>query len=319
MESLSYDVAIEAAVRAPSLHNSQPWRFRRAGDAIEVRLDHARQLPASDPTGWGARLAVGAAVFNLRLALAVQGWEPRVALTPSPTEPDLLAVVSPGPPYVSSPAEQQLWEAVERRHSNRAPFWPDPVPAQARARLVTAARAEAAWLELLIGAGPLALLSSVAQTANTVLMSNPAYQAELSAWTRGGDTDGVPADGVPAEAGGPSPEPQDLLPARSYSERPRPAGLDYEQLPLVGVLGTVGDTPGDQLTGGQALQRVLLTATVDDLAVSLVSQPIEVPSAREQLRLALGKFGTPQMVLRIGYGVAGTATGRRLLAEVFEG
>jgi nitroreductase len=312
--TLDYPAAIQAAVRAPSLHNSQPWRFRRAGDAIEVRLDPDRRLPASDPTGWGARIAIGAAVLNLRLALAVQGRGAQAVLTPSRTEPDLLAVVSPGQPHPATPTEQRLWKAIERRHSNRAPFWPDPVPADARTRLVSAAQAEGAWLELLIGAGPLAVLASVAQAANSVLMRNPAYQAELTAWTR----EGAATDGVPADAGGPSPEPQDLLPARPYSDRPRPAGRDFEAHPLIAVLGTVGDTPGDQLMAGQALQRVLLTATDDDLAVSMVSQPIEVSSAREQLRLALGKYGAPQMVLRIGYGIPGTATPRRPLAEVFD-
>jgi hypothetical protein len=86
--------------------------------------------------------------------------------------------------------------------------------------------------------------------------------------------------------------------------------------PLVAVLGTVGDTPGDQLVAGQALQRVLLTATDDGLAASLVSQPIEVARAREQLRLALHQPGPPQMVLRIGYGLPGRPTPRRPVREV---
>ena len=313
--TLDYPAAVRAAIRAPSLHNSQPWRFRRREGAIEVRLDRDRLLPACDPTGWAARIAIGAAVFNLRLALAVQGWVAQVALTPSRTEPDLLAVVSADGRRPASPTEQGLWQAIERRHSNRAPFWPDPVPVDARARLVEAARTEGAWLELLLGAGPLALLADVAKTANDVLMRDPAYRAEILAWTR----DGTATDGVPAEAGGPHPEPQDLLPARPYSRRPRPPGRDFEAHPLIAVLGSVGDTDGDQLVAGQALQRVLLTATADDLAVSMVSQPIEVPGAREQLRLALGRFGPPQMVLRVGYGVPGTATPRRPVEEVFDG
>jgi hypothetical protein len=84
------------------------------------------------------------------------------------------------------------------------------------------------------------------------------------------------------------------------------------------VLGVTGNTAGDQLIAGQALQRVLLTATDAGLAASMISQPIEVPAAREQLRLALGRFGTPQMVLRLGYGRPGRPTSRRPVAEVLD-
>jgi nitroreductase len=313
--TIDHAAAVAAAVRAPSLHNSQPWRFRvRDDSAIEVRFDPERRLPASDPTGWGARLAIGAAVFNLRLAFAVQGVTPQVLLTPAGADQHLLAVVQPGPPHAATPEERRLWEAVGRRHSNRDPFFADPVPADARVRLVSAAREEGAWLELLIGDGPLAALSGIARTANEVLMRDEAYRAEINAWIR----NGAAPDGVPMEAGGPRPEPQDLLPARPYSAEPRSTWQDFKGHPLVGVLGTVGDTVGDQLVAGQALQRVLLTATDADLAVSMVSQPIELPSAREQLRLALGRFGPPQIVLRIGYGVPGGPTPRRPIEDVMD-
>jgi hypothetical protein len=87
----------------------------------------------------------------------------------------------------------------------------------------------------------------------------------------------------------------------------------------VAVLGTGGDTVLDQIQAGQALQRVLLTATDHHLAVSMLSQPIEVPAARERLRHGLGRVGSPQMVLRIGYGQPGFPTRRRPLADVIDG
>ncbi|HEU4424422.1 MAG TPA: nitroreductase family protein [Pilimelia sp.] len=306
--------AVSAAIRAPSLLNSQPWRFRLHAGAIEVRTDPDRRLPASDPTGWAARIACGAAVFNLRLALAVAGTPAEVQVRPSPGDPDLMARLVPAKPRPATPVERALYAAVPRRHSNRQPFWPTPVPPDVRTRLVDAARAEGAWLELVIGTAAVDAVATIAHSAHRVLERNADYVAEMSAWIRSEHAN----DGVPTESGGPTAEPQDLLPPRPFGARTRAPGRDFEAEPLVAVLGAPADTAGHQVTAGQALQCVLLTATDLGLSVSMLSQPIEVPSAREQLRLALGRFGTPQMVMRMGYGQPGWPTPRRDPADVID-
>ncbi|HEU4422611.1 MAG TPA: nitroreductase family protein [Pilimelia sp.] len=309
-----FRTAVADAVRAPSLHNSQPWRFRLITGAIEVRIDRDRQLPVADPHGWAARIACGAAVFNLRLALAVAGTPAEVRVRPDPADNDVVARLVPGPPRPPTPTERSLHAAIARRHSNRAPFAPEPVPATARSRLIEAARGEGAWLELVIGTAAVGAVAEIAHSANRVLHRDPRYLLELTSWTRATTA----ADGVPADASGSAPEPQDLLPARPFGARTRAPGRDFEPEPLVAVLGAAGDTHGDQISAGQALQSVLLTATDLGLAVSMLSQPIEVPAAREQLRLALGRFGTPQMVMRIGYGQPGWPTPRRDVADVID-
>ncbi|MCO1616606.1 Acg family FMN-binding oxidoreductase [Micromonospora tulbaghiae] len=306
--------AVADAVRAPSLHNTQPWRFRLVDGGIEVSVDPLRGLPATDPTGWGARIAAGAALFNLRLALAVAGTPATVRLRPYPADPDVVARLVPDVPRRPTPVEQSLYGAISHRFSNRAPFWPDPVPAEARWRLGEAARAEQCWLELVIGTSAVNAVAEVARSAHRVLERDPAYVAERAEWIR---SEPAP-DGVPTDAGGPQSEPQDLLPQRGFGGRNRAPGRDFEPEPLVAVLGSAGNTSADQILAGQALQRVLLTATDAGLSVSMLSQPIEVPAAREALRMSLGRFGTPQMVMRIGYGQPGRATPRRPVEEVLD-
>ncbi|MGC4770772.1 Acg family FMN-binding oxidoreductase [Micromonospora sp. DT44] len=306
--------AAASAVRAPSLHNTQPWRFRLRAGGIEVLADPSRRLPATDPSGWGVRVACGAALFNLRIALAVAGVPARVRLRPEPAEPDLLARLVPDLPRRPSPSEQSLHTAIPRRFSNRLPFWPDPVPSDARWRLGDAARAEGCWLELLVGVSAVNAFGEIARGAHRVLERDPAYRAEREQWLRHGSA----PDGVPTSAGGPQHEPQDVLPTRGFGGRDRAPGRDFEPEPLVGVLGSVGNTAIDQVVAGQALQRVLLTAVDAGLGVSMLSQPIEVPTAREQLRVSLGRFGTPQMVLRVGYGQPGRPTPRRAVDDVLD-
>ncbi|MEU4477707.1 nitroreductase [Micromonospora sp. NPDC023966] len=302
------------AVRAPSLHNTQPWRFRLVDGGIELSVDPLRRLPATDPSGWGARIACGAALFNLRLALAVAGTPATVRLRPRPSEPDVVARLVPDVPRRPTPTEQSLHGAIARRFSNRAPFWPDPVPADARWRLGEAARAEQCWLELVIGTSAVNAFAEIARSAHRVLERDPAYVTERTEWTRSASS----PDGVPAAGGGPQSEPQDLLPQRGFGGRDRAPGRDFEPEPLVAVLGSAGNTAADQIVAGQGLQRVLLTATDAGLAVSMLSQPIEVPGAREALRLSLGRFGTPQMVMRIGFGQPGRTTPRRPIDDVLD-
>jgi nitroreductase len=303
--------AAEAGVRAPSLVNSQPWRFGLRDGAVEIRIDPDRRL-AADRAGWAARMACGAAACNARLALAVAGTPARVELHPDPGDRDLVVRLRPAPPRAPTYAESELYEAIARRYSNRGPFWPDPVPADVRHRLVEAARGESAWLDLLVGTTAITAFGEIAHSADRVLRRDARYQAEFATWTH---ADHAP-DGVPVQAGAPLAEPQDLLPQRLFTDRRRPPGQDYEPEPLIGVLGVAGDRPADQTTAGQAMQRVLLTATAAGLDTSMISQPIEVPAARDQLRRALGRAGYPQIVIRFGYGTPGHPSPRRAVADV---
>jgi nitroreductase len=304
--------AAAAGSRAPSLHNSQPWQFRLRDGAIEVLADPRDHLATADRIGWTVRIACGAAAFNARLALLANGTPADVRLRPDPVDPMVMARLRPAPLRPATYTECDLFTAIGRRRSSREPFWPDPVPADVRVRLVDAARAEGSWLELLIGMTALSGFAQIAQSADRVLRRDPAYQTRLSEWSRTEAAD----DGVPMMAAARLAEPEDRVPQRAYGGRPRAQGRDFEPEPLIAILGSTGDTAADQINAGQALQRVLLTATVAGLATSMISQPIEVIGAREQLSRSLGgRTGTPQMTLRIGYGQPGSPTARRDLAK----
>ncbi len=145
------DGLVLAAVAAPSMHNTQPWRFRveGAGGTIELHADPARMLPVGDPDGRAAHIACGAALLNLRVAAAVAGLRPDIRLLPDPGQPLLLAAIRLAGGHQPTWWEGELHAAIWRRQTNREPFSNRPVPPGIRAELAEAACLEGATLAFL--------------------------------------------------------------------------------------------------------------------------------------------------------------------------
>ncbi|MFI9450729.1 Acg family FMN-binding oxidoreductase [Amycolatopsis sp. NPDC052450] len=301
--------ALRAAVRAPSPHNSQPWIFELAPDTIDVVLDESRILGACDPEAREARLACGAALLNLLLAIAAAGRVSDVELAPEGARPSLLARVTLGPRHRPTATERRLAAAIPRRYSNRHPFTDEPVPLRLRTAVREAAREEGARLVLVDEAGLLEATAGLIRRADHVQGLDTAFQRELRAWTRQTAED----DGVPTYAGGPR-SAGGLLAGRYVNEGGAPRV--FEQDPLVAVLTTPNDAPISQVRAGCAMQRVLLTATDAGLSASFYSQPIEITAVRAELRDLLGGAGHPQTVFRLGYGYPGVKPPRRPIEAV---
>ena len=309
---------LSAAITAPSLHNSQPWRFRRTPSAFELYADDAQLLPVADPQGRELRIACGAALLNLRIAISGLGVHPVVRLMPDPQRPDLLATVRPQGHRPVTPEDLMLLAAIPRRRTNRRPFTSVPVPPRVVNSLRRAAKAEQAWLARFVPA-QLPLLRSMVRQAHMVQQKDPAFLAEWAAWTGRGEGERT---GVPARTSGPLPEPQDEWVLRDFSAgtaRSRLPGKDFEARPLIVTVGSFHDLPLAQVQAGQAMQRVLLTATAEGLSASFLSQVVEVPAVRRQLRGLVGGGLWPQVVLRLGYGSLTSSTPRRPLADVIDG
>jgi nitroreductase len=298
------------AGRAPSLHNAQPWLFGVGTDVIELHADPRRRLPAVDPDDREQRISCGAALFTLRLALHGRGVRPIVTLFPDPARPDLIAAVRHGGTRAATPEQRRLLRAVPLRRTNRHRFTDVAVTRQELYALRRAALDEGAWLHVVDSAGDRAQVQRLAALAHRQQVADPAFTAELRRWT---GTAAGRRDGVPASSGGPRPAPHDRWVPRDFSADAAPGRVpagDAEQDPVIAVLTSHLSGPRAEVQAGQALQRVLLAATAHGLAVSFLSQIVEVPGPRDQLRMFLGANRPPQVVLRIGRGRPVLATPR---------
>jgi nitroreductase len=307
---------LDTAGRAPSLHNAQPWLFRILPDVIELHADLRRRLPVADPEDRELRIGCGAALFTLCLALHAHAVRPAVTVLPDPHRPALLAEIRHGGTTPPTPEQRRLLDAVPRRHTNRHPFSDVAVADHEQHTLRRAALDEGAWLHVVEDPHQRHAIEQLALRAHRAQDADPAFADELRRWTGAGADR---ADGVPAIAGGPRTAPQDRWVLRDYTADTAPErvpGKDFEHRPLIAVLTSHLSGHAAEIQTGQALQHVLLAATADGLAVSFLSQIVELPGPREELRRVIGGTRPPQAVLRIGRGWPVTATPRRPVADL---
>lgn len=308
--------ALEAAIRAPSPLNTQPWRFVVGAGRIEVRLDPARILPVADPDGREARLACGAALFNIRTMVRALGAGAVVDELPDTADPELLGVVRVRGRHVVTPEERELATAIPHRSTYRRPFEEHPVPPPVQARLVAAAHAESARLETLDDPSRYNEVAQLIRRADRLLAQDAAFRAEAARWIDWTDEAPDQADGVPHSALGPPPLTERVIPLpRHYAAGGKPP-REFERLPLIAVLLTARDGARSQLAAGRAMQRVLLLATSLGLSASFLSHAIEVAAVKTELDQVFRAEGCPHTLFRIGYGHPGARTPRRPVAAV---
>jgi nitroreductase len=315
--------AICFGVRAPSIHNTQPWRWLHRDGVLELYADRTRQLPALDPDGRSVLLSCGAALELARLGFAGAGWRTEVDRLPDPTRPDLLARIRPVGRSAVDPATVQRAEAAERRHTDRRPFRPEPVSAAAVAALLGVAVDADVYAYAVQRADQKLDLAVVFSWADGVELADPAYRAELAYWTRYPDAnapDGVPASAVPHVAPGALRHTD--VPVRDFE-----AGITggqelteaIDEQPLYLVVFTLTDDRMGRLRAGEAYARISVEAERLGLASSAMTQAVDLPSVRERFRTLMDWPDHPQMVLRVGRAQPGPTlppTGRRPLSAV---
>ncbi len=319
--------AVAAASRAPSVHNTQPWRFRIGDGRIECFADFTRQLPVLDPTRRQLYVSCGAALHHLTVALRAAGYDSEVRLAadddnPPPGEagPVATVLVTAGAP--ASAGDVALAAAINERHTQREPFADRKVEHRTLAELRHAAETEGAWLAILDSREDQITLAVLLSHADQAELSNPDYQRELQNWRRTEpSTDGIPTTALPAGPGVRHSEVivRDFTAGDPDADRPvldPNAPPPPDERPALVILGTDADTPTQWIHAGQALSALLLSATTRGLRASMLGQVIDLPATRAQLRTELRLIGEPQMVLRIGYGPAAPATPRRPLTEI---
>jgi nitroreductase len=313
MVSTAADVraVVQIAGRAPSLHNTQPWRWKVAETRLELWADRDRWLPTTDPDRHALLVSCGATLRLARLALDVAGWAHRVEMLPDVDEPDLLARITITGTAATDPDALALLHAALQRRSDRRPLDGSQVDRTSAEALRRSGREHAVTVHLARRAEEIVDLAVVTGWSDRMEESLEDIRSELARWVRAdsvaGDAaaDGVPASAIPRNGTGPR---HVTIPQRDFEVGVQggllvPGAVDDR--PMLAVLLTDADGDIDRLQAGEALAELLVVAQRLGIAACPVSQPVDLPASRERLRTLMGWNQHPQMLVRLGVPLGG--------------
>jgi nitroreductase len=307
--------ALSLAVRAPSVHNSQPWQWRVGEHSLHLYSNPDLQLPHTDPDARDMLLSCGAALNHCVVAFAALGWQSKLHRLPNPSDPHHLAAVELHR-YPANEVDVTLAAAIPRRRTDRRFFSSWQVPQGDIALMGARAARAGVMLRRVDG---LANLKRLAADAAFQHSADSDYLTELAMWSgRYGSVAGVPARSST------EPDPSAPLPARVFAgpvlTQPRDTSPTEDSAAVI-ALGTVDDDDTARLRAGEVTSLVLLTATAMGLASCLITEPLEIPETRAAVQAdVFGADGYPQVLMRIGWAPVNAdplpSTPRRDMSEV---
>lgn len=287
------------ACRAPSVHNSQPWRWVVDGDQVALFADHSRQLICADPVSRDLVISCGAALHHLEVAASAAGWTARIRRMPNPENDAQLATVTFEPCPVTREALEEADALSCRRTDRRSPSaW--PVPRERIESLLDLAGRAGAVAYAVVSAKARFMLLELLASADAAQRRDPRYINEIAGWVGGDDEEGIPLanllDHAPAVA-------ERSAGTRFPSGYLKDANLGKERAAAaLIVICTSSDDVASRLRAGEALSAVLLGGAGQGLAMVPLSQAIEVDGTRRLLQEELlHDAACPQILVRVGW------------------
>ncbi|KUI32601.1 hypothetical protein [Mycobacterium sp. GA-2829] len=310
--------AVQLACRAPSVHNSQPWRWVADRSGLQLFLD-ADRLVATDHSGREALLSCGAVLHHLRVAMTASGWIAHVERYPNPNDHRHLASIDFSPMSYVTDGHRARAAAIGRRRTDRLPFGAPPDWDALEMLLRSAVDESLAMLDVIADdARP--QLAEASQLTESLRLYDSDYHAELNWWTGWlAVSDGIPQSSLVSAAESDRVDIGRHFPV-THGGLERRMSVPEDRSKVL-VISAHDDTRRDILDCGETLSRVLLEATLAGMATCTLTHLTELRASRDIISSLVDR-DLPQVLIRVGTAPALDAdaplTPRRRLDEVLE-
>ena len=287
--------AVALACRAPSYHNSQPWRWVADRDGLHLFLDSSR-LVQTDPEERQALISCGAVLDHLRVAMAASGWRAQIDPFPDAENSEYLASIGFIEMPVVTAESQRRAEAIVRRRTDRLAFGPVTDWAGFEAALRSRLDDTLALVDVVSDADRHRLVQATDLT-NALRFYDTEYFRALLRWTAPFEaSEGIPYDSLVSAAEGDRVDVGRTFPVTHHPERREEVPHDFS---TILVISAHADTRRDKLGCGETLSTVLLEATAAGLATCTLTHLTELSTSRHLVEDVTGR-PLPQVLVRVG-------------------
>lgn len=309
------------AIKAPSGHNTQPWKFKVSETSIRIMPDYNRRLEVVDPDDHALFISLGCALENLLIAARHAGYSPTVSYHLHNTSEEYVQV-DLVPDTIAG--QTDLFDAIEKRQSTRATYNRAAIPAEHLKKLQEAAATQnSVSCRIIEDKQEIAAITQLVKEANIRQFKNEHFRKEMENWIRFNDkTASTSRDGLRSAVMGSPAVPTwfgklyfNYLVSPTKEAEKAAAGIASSS--ALAVFVTEDSTKEGWVKLGQSFERFALRATALGIKHAHLNMPCEEVPVRQKLKQLLGyTTAEPLLLIRLGYGDTMPMSFRRPLEEV---
>lgn len=293
---------IKYAAKAPSGHNTQPWKFKIRNDEIFVLPDFTRSLPVVDSDYHALYISLGCALENLLIAANEFNFNTEVEFSGDKSKPHIVVKLN----AVHDTEKSGLCEYIVKRQVTRIKFRPEKVPGSLLSEMFN--EAEGVHVKLFLTEEEIGSLAPYIIEGNSLQFGNKAFVSELVNWLRFSEKEVMTkGDGIwTASMGLPN---MGRFIGNFVMKNFVSAGSEEKRLKKL-ISASAGfalfmvenNDPYHWIRLGQSFQRFGLAATKYQVSHSHLNMPCEELQVRDKMIRGLQlKDLTPLLLIRFGY------------------